>query len=300
MDNYGSQDLSATITQEPFVRCNAPIPNVPKNHAVTIDDVIEKVKWDVVALQRCKIIYQIVCIECAGNSRNRLPYQTEGLQWDNCAVSNTIWGGVLLREVLHRVPSWTKEIVFTSLDKEFIRSLPIEVIYERQVMLATTMNYKPLTPEHGAPIRLIVPGWYGMASVKWLDRIYFVDQPFEGKYQTDKYTYKTTNKVPVTVILPKSLIISATIQNPVVIKGKAWSGYDIEKVELSIDDTWTDVDTKQCNGWVLWEKKVVLPPGKHKIASRATDISGATQPEKYSYNEYGYGNNAIQVIELSI
>ncbi len=298
--NYGAKSLESVITNPHYVRCNGKIPNVDKNHAVTITDAKGTKKWDVFSLRRFVMKTFCVCMECAGNSRKKLPYPTEGLQWDNKAVSNAPWGGVLLSELLYKIPEDAQEIVFTSKDEEFTRSLPVSILAERPVLLAYQMHYQNLRPEYGAPIRLIVPGWYGMASVKWLDKIYFVNKPFEGKYQTEKYIYK--EKEPVTVMLPKSLIISIETQNPVLIKGKAWSGYPIEKVELGIDGEWINADIVGRSGeygWVMWEKKVILG-GKRKLSSKATDKSGKTQPHEYSYNLHGYGNNAIQSMEIVV
>jgi len=298
--NYGSQNLESSLTDKPFVRCNGQIPFLDKTHKITV----EGVKWELYSLMRFRTHYVVTCMECAGNSRQSLPYHTEGLQWDNRAVSNVVWGGVLLREMLHKIPSGTKEIVFTSMDNEFVRSLPLEVIYERPVMIAYLMNYRDISHEHGGPMRLVVPGWYGMASVKWLDKIYLSDKPFRGKYQTEKYNYIDEEGVmtPVTTVLPKSLITSVHFQNPVVICGKAWSGNKIEKVELKLDDVWMDTDIKKRNGdygWVTWEKKLNLK-GSHKISTRATDVSGFTQPDTSFWNFYGYGNNAIQTIGITV
>jgi len=300
--NYGADDLGPTLTKQSYVRCNGQIPSIPKDYALVVQEEKEA-KWDIYSLMRFGAKHVTVCMECAGNSRQSLPYEVEGLQWDNRAVSNVCWGGIYLRDILHKIPKDAKEIVFTSFDKEFTRSLPIEVIYERPVMLAWLMNYRNLPIEQGAPLRLIVPGWYGMASVKWLEKIYFT-KAFEGKYQTEKYTYKDKegNKVPVTVSLPKSLITSISTQNPIVIKGKAWSGYKVEKVEVRIDGVWVDAEITASSGdygWVTWEKKMILK-GMHELASRATDAKGITQPDIFSYNFYGYGNNAVQTIHFSV
>ncbi len=301
--NYSAKSLESIITHPHYVRCNGQIPNLDNDHFVTITDAKGTKKWDMFSLRRFPIKTFCVCMECAGNSRNKLPYTTEGLQWDNKAVSNAPWGGVLLNDVIYKVPPDAQEFVFTSKDEEFSRSLPVSVLKEKPILLAYQMHYQNLKPEYGAPIRLIVPGWYGMASVKWLDQIYFVNKPFEGKYQTEKYTYKDKDKkIPVTVMVPKSLITSVEVQNPIVIKGKAWSGHPIEKVEVGIEGDWVEAEIVGRTGeygWVTWQKHMVLN-GKYKISSRATDKSGATQPDEFSYNEYGYGNNAIQYLEITV
>lgn len=298
--NYPSGNLEHIVTKKPYVRCNAGIPKIPKGHQVTIC----KATWDDRSLMRFKNHHATVCMECAGNSRSSLPYKTEGLCWENGAVANFVWNGTLLRDLIHFIPPGTSEIVFTSLDKEFTRSLPVSAMYETEIMVARGLNGERIPIEHGGPFRLVVPGYYGMASVKWLDNIYLASDPFEGKYQTDKYNYiNGDSKLPCTYMFPKSLITSVGFQNPVTIKGKAWSGYPIEKVEMCLDGTWlptTIVSTTGKYGWVSWEFTATLAKGKHKIASCAYDAKGRKQPEHPPYNLYGYGNNAIQEIEFKL
>jgi sulfane dehydrogenase subunit SoxC len=304
LKNYGSKDWESP-THFPYVRCNTPIPRVPANAKINLKYGAWSIWHGLDGLNQFPQHQEMVCMECAGNSRKSLHYEVPGLKWDNRAVSNIIWSGPLLRDVINPnfMEKGTSEIVFTSHDKLFTRSLPIEEIYKRPVMIATKMNNRPLMPEHGYPTRLIVPGWYGMASVKWLKEIALVKESFEGEYQTEKYTYKVDDtKVPVTVLRPKSIITSIGVQTPVVVKGKAWSGCQIDRVEVSDGREWKEAKLTKLGeyGWVGFECEFDLEMGKYRISSRATDKDNHTQPETNSYNFYGYGNNAIQSIEITI
>src|SRR5579864_3385561 len=126
----------------------------------------------------------VVTLECAGNGRSRLDPKVGGEQWDLGAVSTAEWSGTPLRDVLGRtrVAAGAVEVAFKGADG-FARSLPIETALHPDTLLVTAMNGGPLPSEHGGPLRLLVPGWYGMASVKWLTRIEVRTQPFRGHFQ---------------------------------------------------------------------------------------------------------------------
>jgi DMSO/TMAO reductase YedYZ molybdopterin-dependent catalytic subunit len=296
--NTPSEDVTTLYTKKPFVRCNHPIPEI-KDWSLMVEDLNGKSSsWSIYALKRFKKRALTVCLECAGNSRKYLPYPTEGLQWNNCAVSNEIYFGAYLSD-LHLNLNGAKEVIFVGCDEEFKRSLPVEVINNTPILLAYEMNGYGLSMEHGAPLRLIVPGWYSMASVKWLNRIIISKESLKSKYQTDKYVYiyEDGSREPVTLMKPKSMITQINPQTNT-IRGKAWTGNPpIEKVEVSIDGKWhnsTITETSGTYGWVIWEKRFTeLSVGQHRVCSRAWDKKGC-QPDKFEYNALGYGNNAVQ------
>jgi DMSO/TMAO reductase YedYZ molybdopterin-dependent catalytic subunit len=194
--------------------------------------------------------------------------------------------------------------------KRFARSLPVSKALHPDTLLALEMNGAPLTREHGAPVRLIVPGWYGMAQVKWVRRIEALTRPFAGYYQRERYIYDAGDgrgPQPVTRMRVKSLIISPAsgmrvAPGRVVVQGLAWSGERrVVQVEVAVDggEAWkpaTLLETPKPSAWVrwafTWEDAV---PGRHTLRARATDEAGETQPEAPQWNRLGYGNNAVQV-----
>src|SRR5437763_15918587 len=167
-------------------------------------------------------------IECAGNSRVFLVPKVKGVQWELGAVGNAEWTGVRLRDVLERaqISDTAHEVVFEGAGNgtiaelprpagkvNFARSVPVEKAMD-DVLLAFAMNGEPLAAAHGFPLRAIVPGWYGMASVKWLHRLIVTDQPFNGYYQSIDYAYwKRDEHGPVLVPLAE-MQVKAEIARP--------------------------------------------------------------------------------------
>jgi DMSO/TMAO reductase YedYZ molybdopterin-dependent catalytic subunit len=198
----------------------------------------------------------------------------------------------------------------------FVRSLSLGQAHESGVILAYAMNGEALPLEHGFPLRLIVPGWYGVASVKWLTEIEVLDQPFQGYFQTERYIYEWERdgrlvKEPVTVQRVRALITSPkpdeTIeQGDVAVRGLAWSGAAaIARVDVSIGGgPWQEahlLDDGTRHSWQRWELIVEhRHTGPTTIRARATDLAGATQPERPEWNRLGYGSNAIQEIGIRI
>ena len=198
----------------------------------------------------------------------------------------------------------------------YARSLPLEIAKNPDLLLAWEMNGEALPPNHGYPLRLVMPNWYGMASVKWLQEISLLTSPFNGFFQSDDYVYSETHKfpegAPVRNMLVRSLILSHAnedILKPGIheVAGISWSGEGpIGKVSVSIDDgkTWNNAELLPAIGkyaWTRWRLEVDLQqPGSYTILSRATDISGGIQPLKQMWNKGGYGNNMVQRVELQV
>lgn len=279
-------------------------------------------------LQRLPSESLIVTLECAGNGRAQLIPKVEGEQWVLGAVSTAEWTGVPLVEVLDRagVKAGAHDVVFRGADSgevaardepiHFERSLSVSEASESGALLAYAMNGEPLPVQHGFPLRLVVPGWYGVASVKWLTDIEVVQEPFSGFYQADRYIFEW-QRDGGTVTEPVSLQrVRALITDPlpdseidsgnVAVRGVAWSGAaPIARVEVSIaDGIWQEarlVGERKRHSWVWWEMLTRIErPGPIQLRARATDLAGRTQPERPEWNRLGYGSNAIQTLTVNV
>jgi len=257
-------------------------------------------------------------MECAGNGRSFLVPHVHGVQWGAGAVGHAEWTGVPVRLLLEQsgLQPETKEILFEGLDSgresdhpdvlTFARSLPLEKALHRDTLLVTKMNGEPLEAIHGAPVRLLVPGWYGVASVKWLGRIAALDHSFHGYYQSKKYTIQqrmpdgATKKVVVGPMAVKSEIIRPHADEKLGlgtnrIFGVAWAGQEaIARVEVSVDGgkTWADAELlgpQAPYSWSLWEYLwEVAEPGAYTILARATSAGGRVQPGSHDPLLGGY------------
>jgi len=259
---------------------------------------------------------ETVTLECAGNGRAFLMPSVGGEQWGLGAVSTAEWTGTPLAGILDRagVATGAREVVFKGADEEegrrFERSLTIEDLRSSDVMLAYAMNGELLAPHHGYPLRVIVPGWYGVASVKWLTEIDVIGHSFSGCFQTEKYVYEFERDGRVAKEPVRHQRVRALITQPgpdqiidvgaLAIRGFAWSGAaPIAKVEVSLNGhAWEKarlVGEASRHSWRRWELTTrVDRPGRITARARATDQSGRTQPEEQVWNRQGYGNNAIQ------
>jgi DMSO/TMAO reductase YedYZ molybdopterin-dependent catalytic subunit len=267
-----------------------------------------------------------VTLECAGNGRSRLVPMADGEQWQLGAVSTAEWTGVPLVEVLDRagIAPGAVAIVFRGADRRptdqlagparFERSLTLDDARGSEALLAYAMNGEPLPIVHGHPLRLIVPSWYAMASVKWLTEIEVVDRPFSGHYQTEAYVYEQQRdaqltREPVTLMRVRALIVEprpGDHVNPgeLAVRGMAWSGAaPIARVEVSLGGgPWQAarlVGERHRHSWQWWELLARIDtPGETSLRARATDLAGRVQPEEAEWNRLGYGANAIQEITV--
>ncbi len=274
-----------------------------------------------------------VMLECAGNGRIFLVPKAKGLLWESGAVGNAEWTGVPLSSVLDRVgiKSAAVEVVLEGHDSgeipeepkspgmiPFARSLPIEKA-RRDVLLAYQMNGRDLSPSHGFPLRAIVPGWYGMASVKWLKRILLVERPFAGYFQTLDYAYfERQHGIPSLVPLTENQVkaqIARPARQEVVPKGRdyrvhgaAWAGEStVAKVEISTDGgkTWAEATltgTAVPHAWRLWEWTWRVPnaAGPGSMMARATDARGRVQPLTRDTDRRAVMINHLVPVELEI
>ncbi len=322
--------LVSAVTPEGshFLRTNFNVPSLnPATHRVALDGAVaEPAELTVAALRELPLRTLTVTLECAGNNRVSMSPLPPGEPWERGAVSTARWTGVLLRDLLARavVRDDVQELLAYGADAgraggsatniPFARSLPRELALEGDALLALEMNGQPVPPEHGGPVRLIVPGWYGMASVKWLRRLEALTRPFSGYFQGERYVYVDPDgeRRPVTRQRVKSLITSPAEgmqvgHGRVKVRGYAWSGdAPIASVEIAVGggDRWQKARLLPAEGryaWVPFEAEVELPErGRAVLRSRASDHSGATQPGVAEWNALGYGNNAVQAVLLHV
>jgi DMSO/TMAO reductase YedYZ molybdopterin-dependent catalytic subunit len=277
-----------------------------------------------------------VTMECAGNGRARLEPRPVSQPWLVEAVGTAEWTGVALRDVLAEaevdtavaeVNTGAAEVVFTGADhgiergveQDYQRSLPIAEAMREDVLLAWEMNGAPLPPQHGYPVRLVVPGWYGMAHVKWLREITVVDAPFDGFQQAVAYR---TRQEPdeegdaVTRIAPRALLMPPGFPDfmsrtrvvpagPVDLEGRAWSGRaPVVGVDVTVDggQTWVPAHVEAGGphpwAWRRWTHTWPAEPGRYILSARAIDADGLTQPVAQAWNRGGFANNAVQRVPV--
>jgi sulfane dehydrogenase subunit SoxC len=285
---------------------------------------------DLDAIRSLPSVTRQVTMECAGNGRARLEPRPLSQPWLEGAVGNAEWTGARLADVLGQagVLDGAVEVVLTGADRgvqddvehDYERSLPLGEALQADVLLAYEMNGAPLLPQHGFPIRAIVPGWYGMTQVKWLTRIAVVTEPFEGFQQAIAYRFQTSDDDPgrpVTRMRPRSLMVPPGIPDfftrerrlragSCTIYGRAWSGRGpVARVEVSTNggSTWAAADLEAAAGphaWIGWSFDWNAEAGSYEVCSRATDASGATQPLEPDWNVQGMENNCVQRVPVTV
>jgi sulfane dehydrogenase subunit SoxC len=271
-----------------------------------------------------------VTLECAGNGRALLEPRPLSQPWLNGAVGTAEWTGTPLAPLLGEagVAEEAVEVVFTGLDRgiqgdvehSYERSLSVADALRNEVLLAYKINGQPLPPQHGFPLRLIVPGWYGMTHVKWLRSITVVDEPFTGWQQEVAYHVRDSEEEqgqPVTRILPRSLMVPPGIPEflsrtrflpagPCTLEGRAWSGRaPVERVEISDDggESWAEAtlgEPLSDFAWRGWKYDWDAQPGEHELCCRATDAAGNVQPLTAEWNYDGVCNNAVQRVQVIV
>ena len=306
-------DGFTTPNESFYVRCHYAIPEIAeRDWSLSVEGAVEnpfQLNHDGLLAMESRTIP--ATLECAGNNRIFLEPKVKGVQWALGAVGNATWKGVPLSALLARAKtkSSATEIILEGVDAgpvektprpagdvRFARSVPLRKAMD-DVLLAYEMNGERLTAAHGFPLRAIVPGWYAMASVKWLRRIIVTDQPFVGYYQSIDYSYWERRGELATLVPITSMQVKAEIAWPaagdvlpkdsdVRVHGAAWtSGAKITEVELSFDAgaRWEKAQLlgkHEENAWRLWQFSWRTPdkPGKQTLVARATDSLGRTQP----------------------
>lgn len=304
-----------------YVRCHFPVPEIDaETWRLKIEGATaHAIEFTLNALRELPAHTITATVECAGNGRSFLEPKVKGVAWDTGAVGNARWTGVLLRDLLEQAGAShaAAEVILEGADRgalkeapkppgeiHYARSVPLAKA-RRDVLLAFAMNDEPLTPEHGFPLRAIVPGWFGMASVKWLQRIIVSETPFHGYYQSIDYTYWERRDGLPTLVPLAEMQTKAQIARPAMhevvaantsyrVHGAAWAGEThIKTVELSTDGgtTWSAAEllgVAEPNAWRFWQSNWQTPaePGRYTLIARATDSSGRTQPLR-RVDDYG-------------
>jgi sulfane dehydrogenase subunit SoxC len=282
-------------------------------------------------LRRREAVTLTMTFECAGNGRGRLSPRPRSQPWLGEAVGTGEWSGIPLRALLEEAEPAGEaiEVVFTGVDhgveggveQDYQRSLSLEDAMLDDVLLAYELNGLPIPPQHGFPLRLVVPGWYGMANVKWLRGITVSDQPFTGFMQAQAYRFRQDpddSGTPVTRMLPRALMRPPGMpeflsrsrivrMEPFILDGRAWSGWGpIESVEVSADGraTWQPAEVESPRSPAVWQRWTYewkpTAPGLYELSCRARDSAGNVQPLEQSWNVGGYANNSVQRISVRV
>jgi DMSO/TMAO reductase YedYZ molybdopterin-dependent catalytic subunit len=271
-----------------------------------------------------------VTMECAGNGRALVEPHVVSQPWLLEAIGTARWRGVPVAAVLEKsgVAEGASDVLFTGLDRgveggeeqDYARSVSLAEVLAGDALLAYEVNGVPLPPQHGFPLRLVVPGWYGMTSVKWLARISLLDAPHDGYQMRHGYRYRQHEDEegePITRIQLRSLMIPPGIpefltRSRVVragtceIQGRAWAGdAEIVGVDVSADGgrSWAEAALGDSLGrwaWRSWRFDWDAVPGEHELCCRARDSAGRSQPLEPPWNVGGYANNAVQRVAVTV
>lgn len=302
-----------------FVRSHYETPVIePQDWTLIVDGCIERhleVNWDQLNALPQRSVF--ATLECAGNGRSFLTPKVEGVQWRAGAVGHAEWSGVPLSYILQQagVKPDALEILFDGADTgteaghdaplRFARSLPLEKAMHHDTLLATRMNGEPLDRDHGGPVRLLAPGWFGVASVKWLTRIEAIDTPFSGYFQSVKYTIERRTGAGTQAEIVGPMPVKSEIIRPADdsvlgvgtnrIFGAAWAGDDaVAAVEVSVDggESWHQAELIGPTApfsWTLWEFLwEVAGAGATSLLSRAISKRGEVQPLRHDPLRGGY------------
>jgi DMSO/TMAO reductase YedYZ molybdopterin-dependent catalytic subunit len=275
-------------------------------------------------LRRMEQITQTITLECAGNGRSFHNPKASGIQWENGAVGTAVWKGVRLADVLrmarprpaarHVVPNGN-DAPPTPQAPDFIRSHPLWKGMEPHTMIALEMNGKPVPHLHGGPARLIMPGWIGSASIKWLTELTLADKEWNGPFMQRSYRSPRVDDAKQSYSLQslecKSVIVSPAdggqfAAGPQKAFGFAWAGEGtIVAVDVSTDGgaSWAPaalVGEDSRYAWRRWEYALDAKPGQHTIMARASDSLGRFQPASRPADPQGYRWNVIHAVRVSV
>ena len=271
-----------------------------------------------------------VTMECAGNGRALFEPRPVSQPWLLEAIGTFEWTGTPLRGILEQAGLSDKaaDLVFTGIDQGvqggevqyYQRSMSPSEALREEMLLAYEMNGQPLQPQHGYPLRLVAPGWYGMASVKWLSRIEASGKPFRGYQMDHSYRYaRSANEIgeKVSLIRVRALMVPPGIPDfmtrtrlvqagPTALIGRAWAGRkSVSRVEVSVDNgtTWSEAEMGEHlspYAWRSWSFLWNAEPGAFTLCVRATDSDGTVQPMQQGWNFGGFGNNSVQRVSVIV
>lgn len=270
---------------------------------------------DILAMPSVSVIRYV---ECAGNGRSFFQQaygrRAQGTQWRLGAIGVAEWTGVPLREVLDRagLKPTARDVMPEGLDDLRVRRpMSVAKALEEDTLLVYAMNGQPLPPDHGFPVRVLVPGWIGVANVKWVGRIEVSEEPLYSAWNTESYvligpSYSPEPPAKGPVLSFQNVKSALELAWPArlapgyhVIKGRSWSPFGrIARVEYSLDGgrSWQQARLHEPNiarAWVRWDFGWNATAGTYGIRVRATDERGNTQPDSVPWNEQGYLYNAV-------
>jgi len=319
-----------------FVRSHFDVPSIDiENWRLKVEGAVSnpiELTYEEVTAMRCRSV--TATLECAGNCRSFLDPDTKGVKWQLGGVSNAIWYGVPLWSVLERagIRGSAVDIVLEGADRgvvkdevrppdaiPFARSIPVSKAKDQDVILAHHMNTEVISAKHGYPLRAVVPGWFAMASVKWLTRIVVLNEPFNGHWQTVDYAYWERRNGLASRRMISEMLVKAEISRPsdgevitkdsiCLLRGAAWtSSGDITRVEVSCDggQTWADGRLYGEYGphtWRMWDYAWKVPnwPGEYVLMARAHDSQGRVQPMERDADRANYMINHALPIRVTV
>jgi sulfite oxidase len=322
-----------------YVRCHGDVPEVdPGRYRLAVSGLVERpLRLSLEEIRGLPKTESTATLYCAGNRRAELAQVKPipgKVAWNVGAAGNARWGGVLLRDVLEAagIGKGTGHVAFTGLDRDvesatgahFGGSIPIERAVSDGVLLAYEMNGRPLAPEHGFPLRVVVGGYVGARSVKWLSEISLQSEPSDNYYQAVEYKLfpphvtaedadysegEMLGEIPLNCVICTPQEGETPARGPLVVRGYAVAGGDrrVGRVEVSADGgrSWTGATLageESASAWRFWEVVLDLGPGPHEISARATDSEGGTQPASVEdvWNFLGYANNAWHRVGIEV
>lgn len=333
---FSSLDSFITPTERFYVRSHFAQPKIEaRDWRLHVEGAVDhpfELNYD--ELQKMPSRTVVATLECAGNNRVFLNPAERGVQWELGAVGTAEWTGVPLSAILARagLRPGSLEAVLQGADSgeirdepkspgkiNFARSLPLSKALQPDVLLAYRMNGAELTPSHGFPVRAVVPGWYGVASVKWLNRILVTAGTYAGYYETFDYTYwQRRNGLPIVTPITE-MEVKAQIARPAMLEvvpmntiyrvhGAAWTGEsEVTKVEVTFDEgkTWAQAQLLGSPGrytWRLWEYNwpTTVKAGRYTVMARATDARGRVQPMQRDADRRNYMISHVLPISVEV
>ncbi len=333
---YNAEPCRAALGRSPltpvdtfYSRNHGPVPDLdPETWRLTVDGLVDNgLTLSLADLRDRFERHELVAtLQCAGNRRTGL-LAVRGIPneapWDGGATGTASWAGVRLADVLAAagVADGAAHVELVGPDlaadakpvQPFGASVPLAKALAPEVLLAWEMNGEPLTPLHGAPVRVVVPGWIGARSVKWVERVTVRTDPSDNYFQATAYRLLPVDATPAPgrgpslgpVALNTEILRPApgtrVPAGPLEVGGYAFAGddRDVVRVDVSLDGgaTWAQADLGEDQGpwaWRLWRLSVDVPPGETRILARAWDSTGATQPSSpaHVWNPKGYVNNS--------
>jgi DMSO/TMAO reductase YedYZ molybdopterin-dependent catalytic subunit len=309
------------------------IPDVdPARWRLVIDGAVaRRLTLDLADLRARPAVTTRVTLECAGNGRARLHPRPVSQPWLTEAVGTADWTGTPLGPLLREagIDDAAIDVVFTGADhgvergveQDYQRALPVAEALHEEALLAYEMNGAPLPPQHGFPLRLVIPGWYGMAHVKWLRTVTVLPHAFDGFQNAVAYRLKGSSEEPgdpVTRIRPRALMVPPGHPDFMSrvrflapgrheLMGRAWSGQaPVTRVEVSVNggQSWMDAEVEPAPGrwaWSRWRYGWTADrAGEYELLARATDATGDVQPVDQPWNVQGMANNMVQRVTVVV